>query len=153
MYSYKVAIFVSPVKACWLNLTNALLNCREQLPSSCLHNDYEVCLADRFLPFTPREKKKGNGLLPGSKTHASGILRLHFVVKSLLSQEDVPNLTVLLLHLLSEQHVFVGNERFHHESLVSDVVERRHGVQLGGPHQRRAEDDAQVLAGHEVLLL
>lgn len=60
---------------------------------------------------------------------------------------------LLLLLLLSEQHVFMCNERFHHESLVSDVVERRHGIQLGGPHQCWAEDDAQVLAGHEVLLL
>lgn len=53
---------------------------------------------------------------------------------------------------LSEQYVFVGDERLHHQSLVSDVVERRHGVQVGRSHQRRPEDDAQVLAGHEVLL-
>lgn len=92
---------------------------------------------------------------------------LHFLVKSHLSQEDkarkhLPNPTVLPLLIggiiffhsfLSEQHVFVGNESFHHKSLVSNVIERRHGVQLGGPHQCRAEDDAQVLAGHEVLLL
>lgn len=59
----------------------------------------------------------------------------------------------LLPPLLLKQHVFVGNQRFHHESLVTDVVQRCHGVQLGGPHQCRAEDDAQVLAGHEVVLL
>ena len=92
-------------------------------------------------------KKQVMDLLPGSKTHVSGILRLHFAVKMF------PTLNVLLLNLLSEQHIFVGNECFHHESLVSDVVERRHGIQLGGPHQRWAEDDAKVLAGHEVLLL
>lgn len=81
---------------------------------------------------------------------------LHYLVKSqqvtFRSTKRLPNLSALP-PLLSEQHVFVGDERFHHKSLVADVVERRHGVQLGGPHQRRAEDDAQVLAGHEVLLL
>lgn len=54
---------------------------------------------------------------------------------------------------LSEDDVLVGDEGFHHQSLVPDVVERRHGVQAGGPHQRGAEDDPQVLAGHQVLLL
>lgn len=55
--------------------------------------------------------------------------------------------------LLSEEHVFIGDEAFHHKSLVSDVIQRRHGVQLGSPHQRRTEHNAQVLAGHQVLLL
>lgn len=54
---------------------------------------------------------------------------------------------------LSEEHVLVGDEALHHQSLVSDVVERRHGVQVRRPHQRRPEHDAQVLAGHQVVLL
>ena len=75
-----------------------------------------------------------------------------FLSKSFFCPSFLPG-RLASLPFPSEQHVFVGNERFYHESLVSDVVERRHGVQPGGPHQRRAEDDAQVLAGHEVLLL
>lgn len=79
------------------------------------------------------------------------MLLLHFVVT--VNRSPFPLIQRGVPPIVSEQHILVGYESFHHQSLVSDVVEGCHGVQLGGPHQCRAEDDAQVLAGHEVLLL
>lgn len=59
-----------------------------------------------------------------------------------------------VFHLyVSEEHVLIGNECLHHLPLVSDVVKRRHGVQIRGSHQCWAKDNSQVLAGHEVVFL
>lgn len=55
--------------------------------------------------------------------------------------------------LLSEKHIFISNKWFHHKSLVSDVVKGCHGIKVWGPHQRRAEHDAQILTGHQVFFL
>ena len=41
---------------------------------------------------------------------------------------------VVLPHLLSEEHVRVFNEHLHHLSLMADVIECCHGVQVWRSH-------------------
>lgn len=52
-----------------------------------------------------------------------------------------------------EEHVSVLYERLHHLPLVADVVEGRHGVEVGIPHEGRPEDDGEVLRVHQVEFL
>lgn len=52
-----------------------------------------------------------------------------------------------------KQDVLVLDERLHHLPLIADVVEGRHGVQVGRSHEGRSEDDAEVFCVHQVVLL
>lgn len=55
--------------------------------------------------------------------------------------------------LFSEEDVFIFDEELHHLRLVADVVECRHGVQVGGTQESGPKNDAQVLRIHQVVLL
>lgn len=52
-----------------------------------------------------------------------------------------------------EEDVFVLYQRLHHLSLVADVVERCHGVEVWCAHQCGTEHDPQILRVHQVILL
>lgn len=48
----------------------------------------------------------------------------------------------------SEQDVFMLYHELHHQLLLPHVIQRGQGVKLRRLHERRAEDDAQVLSVH-----
>lgn len=81
-----------------------------------------------------------------SETQVSCMFLLHFLIRSHLfifkSIHVSSPVSLFISSCTSEQHIFIGNETFHHKSLISDIVECCHGVELGRPHKRWAEDDA-----------
>lgn len=52
----------------------------------------------------------------------------------------------------SEQHVFVLDHELHHQLLQPHVIQGCQGVHLRRLHERRTEDDPQVLGVHQIVL-
>lgn len=52
--------------------------------------------------------------------------------------------------LCLEEQVFIFYERLHHLSLVADVIECCHGVQVWSTHQGGSKNNGEVLCVHQV---